>query len=721
MDRAKQRRVDPNQKRDESRTAENNKMNNFDLKETITPNKAIGLWRMMTGYHWIYGVATLSVGIAALSRALAYYLIAYFVDDVLPSEQIMSLLPWVAAGFVGLALAQGSFTFLGGRLAAKTSEGITRRLRNYLYDHLQRLSFTYHDRMQTGELLSRATSDVDAMRRLYSEQLIGIGRIATLFFVSFGALLVLNVRLALLSVIVIPIVVGLSIFFFRKMEKVYQAYQEQEATLSSRLQENLSGVRVVKAFARQEYEIDRFETENWKKYLRGKSLITLHATFWPTTDIMCGIQMLAGFYLGAMMAINGEITVGSYLAYVGLVIQLIWPIRGLGRLIAQMSTGFVSMERLHQIIRQEREPLELGSVDPGGRLRGEVIFDHVYFAYDTPATAEERAKGIATGEEATKRRDDEAKKQQNEAEDLAFPRQNGLLQSWRRWKKQGDEEEQKNDSVSSPPTILASLDREYVLQDINLHVKPGMVVGLLGATGSGKTSLINLLPRFYDYTGGSIKVDGVELRDYSRSYLRSQIGMVQQEPFLFSTTIRNNITYGLGREVSDEEVEAAARAAAVHDVILSFPKGYETMVGERGVTLSGGQKQRVTIARTLLKDPSILILDDATSSVDTETDAEIRGALRMLMENRTTFIIAHRVQSVMEADQIMVMDRGKIVQMGTHHRLLNQPGIYQRVYDLQARIEADLEQEIADAVETADAKAEQRYRDNGSGGVPVKA
>lgn len=666
-------------------------MDNFDLKETITPNKAAGLWRMMTGFRWIYVVAIVSVGIAAIARALSSYLIAFFVDDVLKGEGMMGLLPWVALGFIGLALTQGSFTFFGGRLAAKTSEGIARRLRNYVYDHLQRLSFTYHDRMQTGELLSRATSDVDAMRRLYSEQLIGIGRIGALFLVSFIALLVLNVRLALLSVIVIPVVIGMSIFFFRKMEKVYQAYQEQEATLSSRLQENLSGVRVVKAFARQQYEIDRFEVENWKKYVRGKSLINLHATFWPTTDILCGIQMLTGFYLGAMMAINGEITVGLYLTYVSLVIQLIWPIRGLGRLIAQMSTGFVSMERLHQIIRQEREPLDEAKVRKSDRLNGEVTFDHVYFAYETPASPEERAKGIAT---------------EHHAEAAKSHQTNGF---------DGDHSE------SAAPRILASLDREYVLQDINLHVKPGMVIGLLGATGSGKTSLINLLPRFYDYTGGSIKVDGVELRDYSRSYLRSQIGMVQQEPFLFSTTIRNNITYGVGREVSDEEVEAAARAAAVHDVILGFPKGYETLVGERGVTLSGGQKQRVTIARTLLKDPSILILDDATSSVDTETDAEIRGALRMLMENRTTFIIAHRVQSVMEADLIVVMDRGKIVQMGTHHQLLNQPGIYQRVYDLQARIEAELEQEIAEAVEKADAKAEQHYRSNGSGGVPVKA
>jgi ABC-type multidrug transport system fused ATPase/permease subunit len=714
MDKNEQKQVTGNQRTNAKSTKEKIYMDNFDLKETITPNKAVGLWRMMTGFHWIYLVATVSVGVAAVARALSYYLIGYFVDDVLSTEGMMSMLPWVAAGFIVLALVQGGFTFLGGRLAARTSEGIARRLRNYVYDHLQRLSFTYHDRMQTGELLSRATSDVDALRRLYSEQLIGIGRIGTLFFVSFIALLNLNVKLALVSVIVIPVVVGMSIYFFRKMEKVYQAYQEQEAKLSSRLQENLSGVRVVKAFARQQYEIDRFETENWRKFTRGTALIKLHAAFWPVTDILCGIQMLGGFYLGAVMAINGEITVGAYLAYVGLVIQLIWPIRGLGRLIAQMSTGFVSMDRLHQIIRQEREPLEETKAGPAGRLHGEVIFDHVYFAYETPASPEERAKGIATEGEG-------AMKQRNDDETPAVSTQNGVLQTWRRLRKQSSEEKPTNGNVLSAPRILASLDREYVLQDVNLHVKAGMVVGLLGATGSGKTSLVNLLPRFYDYTSGSIKVDGVELRDYSRSYLRSQIGMVQQEPFLFSTTIRNNITYGVGRQVSDEEVEAAARAAAVHDVILGFPRGYETMVGERGVTLSGGQKQRVTIARTLLKDPSILILDDATSSVDTETDAEIREALRMLMENRTTFIIAHRVQSVMEADLIVVMDRGNIVQMGTHYDLLNQPGIYQRVYDLQARIEAELEQEIADAVERADAQSEDRHKDNGSGGVAVKA
>jgi ATP-binding cassette subfamily B protein len=238
-------------------------------------------------------------------------------------------------------------------------------------------------------------------------------------------------------------------------------------------------------------------------------------------------------------------------------------------------------------------------------------------------------------------------------------------------------------------------EEKKVLKAISFEVQPGQVVALLGGTGSGKSSLVNLLPRFYDYDSGSITLDGVELKDYARRYLRQHIGIVMQEPFLFSRTIRENITYGVSREVSEEEVIAAAKAAAAHDFITSFPKGYDTEVGERGVTLSGGQKQRITIARTLLKNPRILILDDATSSVDTETEGEIREALQRLMQDRTTFVIAHRIQSVMTADLVLVLDHGRIVQRGTHDELVAQEGIYRRVYDLQARIEADLEAELA--------------------------
>lgn len=593
---------------------------NYDLRKTVTENKLRGLWRMMRGYRGIYAVAVVAIGLAALARAGIYYLLAYFVDDVLASERLLQILPWIAAGFIGLALLQGGLTFISGRLAAQTAEGITRQVRDFLYDHLQRLTFSYHDRMQTGELLQRATSDVDTVRRLFAEQLIGSGRIILLFVVNFAALLSLNVTLALYSVVVIPVVIIISIYFFVKVGDVFEAFQEQEAILSNRLQENVTGVRVVKAFARQAYEIKRFDADNWEKFVRGRRLTGMHATYWPGTDIICGLQTLAGLYIGAVMAIDGVITVGVYLAYVGLVGQIIWPIRNLGRLIADSSTGIVAFGRLQQIIRQEREPWTQGTHRLEEQLRGHVRFEHVDFAYD----------------------------------------------------------------ADTP-----------VLYDIDFEVLPGQTVALLGATGSGKTSLVNLLPRFYDYTAGRITIDGMELKEIQRRSLRQQIGIVMQEPFLFSASIRDNIAYGVNRAVTQEEVEAAARAADVHDVIMSFPNGYDTLVGERGVTLSGGQKQRVTLARTLLKDPAILILDDATSSVDTETEAAIREALGGLTQARTTFVIAHRIQSVMTADLILVMENGRIVQRGTHETLMAQPGVYRQTYDLQARIEEELEADLA--------------------------
>lgn len=593
----------------------------FDLKQIVTKNKFVGLWRMMTGFRWAYLGATIAIGVATLAQTGSYYLLQYFIDDVLSGDNMAQIVPWIAIAFVTLALIQGAFTYLSGRWAAHTAEGATRRLRNYFYDHIQRLTFTYHDKQQTGELLQRATSDVDALRRLFSEQAIGAGRIVLLFVINFVALLSLNVELAIYSIVIIPVVLAISLVFFVRIERAYEKFQEQDAVVSNRLQENLSGVRVVKAFARQEYERDKFEVENTKKLSEGIRLLMVHAFFWPTTDIMCAVQMLAGFFLAARMAINGDISVGTYLAYHGFVIQIIWPIRNLGRLITQMSTGFVSLQRLIDIIQEDREPLDVGSYVPNGNLRGDIRFHNVNFAY-------------------------EAK------------------------------------------------DAKQVLHDITFTAESGQVIALLGSTGSGKTSLVNLLPRFYGYNEGSITVDGVELREYPRSYLRRQIGIVQQEPFLFSRSIRDNITYGVGRDVSDKEVIAAAKAADVHDVIMSFPEGYKTMVGERGVTLSGGQKQRVTIARTLLKNPRILILDDATSSVDTETEASIRESLNGLMGKCTTFIIAHRIQSVMHADLILVLDNGRIVQRGTHHELIHHPGIYQQIYQLQARIEEELEKEI---------------------------
>lgn len=599
---------------------ENTAVLDFDLKRAVTPNRLVGLWRLMTGFRGHYLGATLCLGIAAVAKIATYLLLGEFVDRFFVDPDGSLSLMVVVGGFIGLAFVEGIFTFTSGSLAARTAEGTTRRLRNYLYDHIQHLPFAYHAQTETGELIQRCTSDVDALRRFYADQAIGVGRIILLLGVSFAALLHLNTRLAWISVIVIPLILLISLLFFRQVSKAFEAYQEQEAVLSTTLQENLSGVRVVKAFARQQYEMAKFDRDNWEKFLRGKHLLVMHSLFWPVSDALCGVQLLTGFLVGALMAINGDITVGTYLAYAGLVVWIIFPVRNLGRLIVQMSTGMVSYQRVSAIILQEREPLDAGEYSPKGDLKGEVVFRDVGFTYE---------------------------------------------------------------------------DGIPVLEGICFECQPGQVVALLGSTGSGKTTLVNLLPRFYDYTSGSVRLDGVELNCYPRRYLRRQIGIVEQEPFLFSRSIRENITYGVGRQVSQEEIETAARAAAVHEVILSFPLGYDTLVGEKGVTLSGGQKQRVAIARTLLKNPCILILDDSTSSVDTETEAEIREALQNLMRNRSTFIIAHRIQSIMDADQILVMDGGRIVQRGRHEELLAQEGFYRQIYNIQAKIEDELEKEIA--------------------------
>ncbi len=604
-------------------------MNNYphDANIAISENRLEGIWLLMSGFRLAYLGAAISLAIAAVARTGTYMLLRSLTDQVLieftsgeVSNDSVRLLALSAVGLVALAVVMGAFTFLSGRLAAYTSEGVTLRLRNFLYDHIQRLSFTYHDQTPTGELIQRSTSDVDAIRRFFADQAIGVGRILVLFIVNFIALLQINVSLALFSVILIPLIVLISFLFFRRVSKAYEAYQEQDAVLSTALQENLTGVRVVKAFARQDYERQKFERENWEKYQRGRRLLLMHSGYWPVSDILSGIQMLAGFTLAALMAINGTLTAGDYIAYAGLVIWLIWPIRNLGRLIVQTSTGLVSYSRVRDIIKVGEESLDESGYQPGEGLKGKVEFKHVFFQYETD---------------------------------------------------------------------------EPTLQDVSFNCQPGQVVALLGPTGSGKTSLVNLLPRFYDYQRGSITIDGVELKQYSKKVLRQQIGIVEQEPFLFSRTIRENITYGVSRAVSEGEIQAVAKAAAIHDVILSFPQGYETLIGERGVTLSGGQKQRVAIARTLLKDPCILILDDATSSVDTETEVEIRQALENLMQGRTSFIIAHRIQSLMYADLILVLKNGRIVQQGSHEELVSQAGIYKDIFAIQTRIETELAEDIS--------------------------
>ena len=407
----------------------------FDLRKSLNIRRLPGLWRMMTGFRSAYAAATAALAVSALAKACTFLLLGYFADRVLAGREFIagnlsSTLLLIGAGFVGLAAIEGSFAFLSGRLAAFTAEGITRRVRDFLFDHIQRLSFSYHSRTPTGDLIERVTSDVDSLRKFFAEQAIGIGRIVLLFAINWAAILSLNVRLGWLSVIVIPVILLVSLWFFGQVTKRYEAYQAQEAILSTTLQENLTGVRVVKAFARQEYEKGKFEKDNWTKYLKGRLLLLMHSLFWPLSDIVLGFQMLFGFITAANMVISGVLTIGNYLTYVGLVVWLIWPIRNLGRMIVQTSTGMVSFGRLLEIAKQPREPLTDGRFNPSEPLKGDVRFENVSFTYSD-----------------------------------------------------GDTE---------------------VLRGLSFHIRPGQSLALLGSTGSGKTSLVNLLPRFHEYTSGSI-------------------------------------------------------------------------------------------------------------------------------------------------------------------------------------------------------------------------
>jgi ATP-binding cassette, subfamily B, bacterial len=663
----------------------------LDLKPTISDNRIVGLFRLMHGFHGLYAGALMAVALGALIRTYYYQLLQHVVDHVFGSATARSQLPWFAAAFVGLALMESVFSYVRTAWSAKTAEGISLRLRNYLYDHIQHLPFGFHDYVKTGELIQRSTSDVDAIRRFYADQVLGIGRIVALFAVNFTMLMRMNPRLAWTSVAIMPFIVVMSYYFFGRVSKAYEAYQDQEAKLSTVLQENLTGVRVVRAFARQAYEIDKFESENFERYRKGRRLTAMHALYWPVSDTLCSAQTILAMAVGAMMALRGEITIGTYMAAMGMVMWIIWPMRNLGRLIVSVSTGLVSYQRVADVIREDREEIAVGEVPADVTIRGAVTFEGVSFAYVPQEVLPEREKP----------------------------------KSRRRWPAWGS----KADTASAPKPA-AEAEPVEVLHEISFRCEPGQTVALLGSTGSGKTSVINLLLRFYDYQEGQILLDGVPLTKYPRAVLREHIGIVEQEPFLFSRSIRENIAYGrtshaygrtrhaygrtshaygrthhaYGRtrhawgtqqEVSQEEIEEAARAAAIHDIIMSFPQGYDTVVGEKGVTLSGGQRQRVAIARALLKAPSILVFDDATSSVDTETEEKIQDALALLMADRTTFLIAHRIQSVMNADLILVMDKGRIVQSGTHATLIAQDGLYRDIHDIQSRIELEVTEEVA--------------------------
>ncbi len=517
-----------------------------------------------------------------------------------------------ATGIVVVTLAQSTFMYTRSYWLQYLAERVAFDFRNEMYEHLERLSFSFYDTAQTGQLLSRATEDVNNIRRFF---MFGLRMAVQSGLLLLGVAIVmlrLNWQLALLALSTVPFLLWVTLWFSTSIRPLFLRAQTQFGVAMNALQENLAGVRVVRAFAREEFEIAKFEREATALYDRQMDAARRWTFVFPLMSFITGLGIAIIIAYGGSATIRGDLQVGTLLAFYLYLTMLAEPVRNVGWIVNNVARAQASAERVFEVL--DKKPQIFSPVAPyrPDAVRGHVVLDTVQFAY--------------------------------------------------------------------------SRETRDVLRGVSIDAPPGSVTALLGATGSGKSSIIQLLPRFYDVTDGAIRVDDVDVREWDLETLRKNVGLVLQETFLFSVSIRENIAYGNG-DATDAQVIAAAKAAQAHDFIAELPSGYETLLGERGVNLSGGQKQRLAIARALLLNPRILILDDATSSVDMETEYEIQRALNILMEGRTTFIIAQRLSSVRNADQICVLSEGQIVERGTHADLLRRGGLYTELHALQMRDE----------------------------------
>jgi len=591
------------------------------------------LWNFMKGSRTLYMLAIAAIALATVFSLLIPLITRFTIDSVIGNKPIE--LPtfienaiafvggtnslanniWIcAAVLVLLTGISGLFLYLKGKWAARASESIAQNLREKLYKHLQLLPFKYHSMVKTGDVIQRCTSDVNTVRRFLAIQFVQVGRAIFMVVLTLYFMLQMNVTLTIISMATIPFIFAFAIVFFLKVKKAFKQSDEAEARLSKVLQENLTGVRVVKAFARQKYEVGKFESKNKDYRDLTYRLIRLLAWYWAVSDFVSLMQIGSVLVIGSYWAASGNITLGTLLAFSAYVGQLLWPVRQMGRVLTDMGKALVSAERINEILAEPAEKSSANGVVPD--FTSDIAFENVGFSYE-----------------------------------------NG----------------------------------EKVLEDVSFRVKKGQTVAILGPTGSGKTSLVQLLPRLYDYQKGSIKIDGVDIKQIDKKVLRENIGIVLQEPFLFSKTLRDNIKIAKS-ELPEHEIFSAAESANIHNVIEEFDKGYDTMVGERGETLSGGQKQRIAIARTLIRNNPILIFDDSLSAVDTKTDAAIRRELRARSKNTTTFIISHRLTTLSEADVILVLEKGRLVQKGTHQQLLSQQGLYKRVWSIQNDLKTEIDE-----------------------------
>ncbi len=555
----------------------------------------------------VAGTYTVMLGITALALLIPQF-IRWIIDESIRGENI-TLLGWSVLALLGLTLVKGVLTFFEGRWSEIASQGVAYDLRNAIHLKLAGLSFSYHDRAETGQLLSRAVQDVDRIRFLTGRAVLRLIEGSVLLLGTTAVLLWMNPRLALLALATMPFLTYVAYRFSRAYRPLSLAIQQQLGVVTTRLEQNLRGARVVKAFAQERAEIAHFDRENDLWFNLSARAARLQAINTPLIDLIASIGVVLILWAGGAQVIDGRLSLGELVAFTTYMGQLVNPIRRIGMIIPVLAIAASAGQRIFDILDAESEVQDAPGAVPLPAVRGHVRFEGVSFAY---------------------------------------------------------------------------FGRHGVLKDLTFEALPGQVIALLGMTGSGKSTITSLIPRFYDPTRGRITIDGNDIRSVTINSLRDQIGIVLQETTLFATTIRENIAFGTPN-ATEEEIVAAAQAAQAHEFIIETPEGYDTLVGERGVTLSGGQKQRVAIARALLKDPRILILDDAMSSVDTETEQLIQIALERLMRGRTSFVIAQRLSTVRTADLILVLDKGQIGARGTHDELLRTSGLYAEIYERQLR------------------------------------
>ena len=595
--------------------------------------KARLLWYFLRGSKRFYLAAVLCSVCITFLDMLTPQLIRITIDNVLGQlplnvpvflepawlrlggvEALRTHLWWIALAVIAIALVIAFFRYGNMTLTTKASETFVRTMRNDLFAHIQRLPFSWHMKNQTGDIIQRCTSDVDMIRNFVTEQLIQLFRVAVLLVLGLSFMIRMNWRLSMVALASIPIVVGYSTYFHRHISKRFTECDESEGRLSTIAQENLTGVRVVRAFGREVYEKERFDKENEHMTDLWVKLSGSLSHFWAIGDCVSMIQVMLIIVLGTVMCVRGDMTSGELVSFISYNSMLIWPVRSLGRTISEMSKAGVSIDRIQYIMDSPEEHDKPDACMPP--LNQDIRFEHVSFGYD--------------GE-------------------------------------------------------------HKVLEDVNAVIPAGSTFAILGSTGSGKSTLMHLLNRLYDLPpeNGRITIGGVDIADMKADWVRENVGMVLQEPFLFSRTIGENIGIA-SRKLTMTEMREAAHIACIDETIDSLTKGYDTIVGERGVTLSGGQKQRVAIARTLTRKTPILVFDDSLSAVDAQTDVLIRTRLRERMKDSTVILISHRITTLMEADQIMVMDKGHVTQLGTHEELMKQEnGMYRRIYDLQMSLKEE--------------------------------